>query len=251
MTSNDEMVSQLLDKVSDRVVSDLRDSIARTVESEIQRNISRALVEGEFFRGINLDLQNGLRNIYREISNAKTSDARASTEPVAEIEVTQEETGELFTEASDQLDQILQTTEKATVDIMEIVEKHMELQMNASMILQEVKAGTADAQSIETLVEGNNALNQDLMQIMTTLSFQDLTGQRIKKIIEALKKVENITFELFMSTGLKIKAKEKDPDKDLSQVEAETLKAVSDLKGPQSESRQNDVDDLLAQLGMD
>lgn len=134
---------------------------------------------------------------------------------------------------------------------MEIVEKHMELQMNASMILQEVKAGTADAQSIETLVEGNNALNQDLMQIMTTLSFQDLTGQRIKKIIEALKKVENITFELFMSTGLKIKAKEKDPDKDLSQVEAETLKAVSDLKGPQSESRQNDVDDLLAQLGMD
>ena len=167
------------------------------------------------------------------------------------MDVSQEKTGELFTEASDQLDQILQTTEKATVDIMEIVEKHMELQMDASMQLQELRAGNASPEAINSLIESNNALNQDLMQIMTTLSFQDLTGQRIKKIITALKKVEAITFDLFMSTGLKIKAKEKDPDKDLTQLEAETVQAVSELKGPQTDSRQADVDDLLAQLGMD
>lgn len=246
MTSNDDMVTQLLDKVSDRVVSDLRESIARTVETEIQRNISRALVEGEFFRNINSDLQNGLKNIYQEISNAKSSDNRSA------VDISQEETGELFTEASDQLDQILQTTEKATVDIMEIVEKHMELQMNASTTLQELRAGNdVSPETLDQLIDSNNALNLDLMQIMTTLSFQDLTGQRIKKIIEALKKVEKITFDLFMSTGLKIKAKEKNPDKDLSQLEKETEMAVSELKGPQSNSQQADVDDLLAQLGMD
>ncbi|MFW5487536.1 MAG: protein phosphatase CheZ [Desulfovibrio sp.] len=246
MTSNDDMVTQLLDKVSDRVVSDLRESIARTVETEIQRNISRALVEGEFFRNINSDLQNGLKNIYQEISNAKSPDNRSA------VDISQEETGELFTEASDQLDQILQTTEKATVDIMEIVEKHMELQMNASTTLQELHAGNdVTPEAIDQLIDSNNALNLDLMQIMTTLSFQDLTGQRIKKIIEALKKVEKITFDLFMSTGLKIKAKEKNPDKDLSQLEKETEMAVSELKGPQSNSQQADVDDLLAQLGMD
>ena len=56
------------------------------------------------------------------------------------------------------------------------------------------------------LINANEQINNDLISIMTTLSFQDLTGQRVKKIIEALRKVEGIVFELYMSTGLSMKA---------------------------------------------
>ena len=86
---------------------------------------------------------------------------------------------------------------------------------------------------------------------MTTLSFQDLTGQRIKRIIEAIKKVEQIVLDLYLSTGIQLKAREEAPDRDISDLEAEAKQKVSELKGPQTKIKQGDVDDLLAQLGLD
>ena len=87
--------------------------------------------------------------------------------------------------------------------------------------------------------------------VMTTLSFQDLTGQRIKRIIGAIKKVEQIVFDLYLSTGIQLKAREQAPDKPISELKAEATQKVSALKGPQTKTNQGDVDDLLAQLGLD
>ena len=101
------------------------------------------------------------------------------------------------------------------------------------------------------LREGNAALGDDLMRIMTTLSFQDLTGQRIKRIIEAIKKVEQIVLDLYLSTGLQMKAWAEEPEKDMKVLQAEVKQKVSELKGPQTKVKQGEVDDLLAQLGLD
>jgi chemotaxis protein CheZ len=96
----------------------------------------------------------------------------------------------------------------------------------------------------------SDTLNADLMSIMTTLSFQDLTGQRIKRIIGAIKNVETIVLDLYLSTGLKLKAHQETPEMDLDQIEAEAERKVSELKGPQQDTNQASVDDLLASLGL-
>jgi chemotaxis protein CheZ len=134
---------------------------------------------------------------------------------------------------------------------MDIVERQMETQAAMAEKLAGLLDGEPRPDALAEVAAANEVLGQDLMTIMTALSFQDLTGQRIKRVIAAVKQIESITFDLFVSTGLKIKAKEQNPEKDMVQLDAEARQRVSTLKGPQNESSQADVDDLMAQLGLE
>jgi chemotaxis protein CheZ len=73
--------------------------------------------------------------------------------------------------ASDELDAIVQATETATHDIMDAVEG-----------LEDLAADLTEAQS--------NALNQATMRIYEACTFQDITGQRITKVVKTLKSIE-------------------------------------------------------------
>ena len=57
-----------------------------------------------------------------------------------------------------------------------------------------------------------------MVKIMTCLSFQDLTGQRIKRVIDMLGKVRDMIYELYLSTGILMKAKEKEPEQPLEEL---------------------------------
>jgi chemotaxis protein CheZ len=103
---------------------------------------------------------------------------------------------------------------------------------------------------IEDLRAGQQALGEDLMEIMTTLSFQDLTGQRIKRIVSALQQIEKVVFELYMSTGLSMKALEQNPEMSVEEIRQTSKARATELKGPQAGASQSDVDDLLSQLGL-
>jgi len=241
MISNEKIVDELVEKVTKGVVDDIKKSINKIIEEGISNNLSKMMLEGEFYKTINLELQDGLTNIYKEITSA-------NKEAGSGVSMDKKETEELFAEASEQLDAIVQTTEKATEDIMGVIEKQMDIQANAGQKLKALKDQELSKEEIEELIVSNNILNNDLMELMTLLSFQDLTGQRIKRIIHALKQVQTTVFELFMSTGLKIKAKENEPEKAIDEIEQETKKTMSELKGPQTKVSQADVDDLLAEL---
>jgi len=245
MVNDEELVERLLDKILREVVPELRDSISATIEREVAKTLSRALLESEFHQRLNQEMRQGLQDIYKEINKAaKTENEHSPREDKRQAD-------QLFQEAAQQLDKILQTTESATTDIMDIVEKHMEFQASAVADLNALQQAQADPATISRLREANDALGEDLMRIMTTLSFQDLTGQRIKRIIEAIKKVEQIVLDLYLSTGLQMKAWAEEPQKDIKVLEAEAKQKVSALKGPQTKVGQGDVDDLLAQLVLD
>ncbi len=245
MLSNSEMIERFMEKISDKIAADIRQSVVQTLEREIRENISRALMQGEFYKTMNAELQDGLKQIYKEISQAKKQNGSEGVSPASPTR-----TSELISEASDQLDEIMKTTEQAAVEVMDIVEDQMEAQARMADLLERVRKGTAKSSDLDALVNANQQLSNDLMRIMTALSFQDLTGQRIKKIITAIKQVEKITLDLFISTGLKIKGLVETPDKDIQTLEAETKQKVSTLQGPSMETNQQDVDDLLAQLGL-
>ncbi|SOB57694.1 putative chemotaxis phosphatase, CheZ [Pseudodesulfovibrio profundus] len=245
MTGNEELVQEILDKVSADLGNKLKNAISVAVEKEIAENLSQTLLEGEFYRRVNDDLQSGLKQIYREVKAARGGSEIKSIEADIDPE-------ELFSETSDQLDAVLQTTEKAAVDIIEIVENLQELQGSVASIVKGFESGGVTKEDREALKEINNTLGNDLSTIMVTLSFQDLTGQRIKIIINSIRQVEKIVREVMLSTGLMIKQRKEEPQRDFESLSEEAKnKATSTLSGPTADTNQDDVDDLLASLGLD
>lgn len=245
MTSNEELLQHIMERVSSDLGKSLKHSINEAIEKELATNLSQTLLEGEFYRRVNEDLQNGLKQIYQEVKAARGGHEIKSI--AADIDPE-----ELFSETSDQLDAVLQTTEKAAVDIIEIVEKLQELQGSVSSIVKGFESGGVTKEDREKLKEINETLGNDLSTIMVTLSFQDLTGQRIKIIINSIRQVEKIVREVMLSTGLMIRQREVEPQKDIDTLSSDAKSAASSkLQGPSDDTNQDDVDDLLASLGLD
>ncbi len=244
MTEDNPLMRELMQKVADQLAADLRETLTAAVEREISKTLSGALLEGEFYRRVNEDLQKGFKEIYQEIKVAKTSSS-----PAAPLK---EDPNELFSQASNQLDAILQTTESATVKIIDTIENLQTLSDTLAGIVKSFETGGVSKAERETLASINNTLSMDLMSIMTTLSFQDLTGQRIKIIIETIKKIEKIVLDVYMTTGLMIKAHTEAPNEkaDFQHLQAKAKDQLSTLQGPQLDSSQGSVDDLLSSLGL-
>lgn len=242
---DDRELDEIINALTEQVAASAGEIITSTVRKELQETLPKALKEGEFFRKINQDMRKGLEDIYREIKNVKKMNGMPP-------DAAPRETDKLLAEATDQLDEIMRSTEDATVRIMDIVEKHQEMIKKSGELLRSFRSGGATKEAVNKLLELQETHESDLTEIMTTLSFQDLTGQRIKRIIEALKHIEAIVFDVYMSTGLIVKARDQQPEKDMDSLEEETRERVSELKGPSRDgASQDDVDDLLSQLGLE
>ncbi|MDR3362381.1 MAG: protein phosphatase CheZ [Desulfovibrio sp.] len=203
------------------------------------------------YKQLSANMREGLKDIYQQISNASADNAPSA--PLA--------TDALLHEASDQLHEVLKTTENAAMTIMEIVEKHLDLHEENAAILSAAREGNFGAEQIARLAEINAILGEDLSNVLTALSFQDITGQRIKKVVAALSNIEKSVVELYVSSGLIMDSAEKNPARDAESLQDEARQAVEDfrrkrkvtstLKGPDSKGiSQSSIDDMLAQLNM-
>lgn len=240
----DLIVKRVMKDLSEEFFKGLQRSINRRVRKELKAALIKEVEQSEFYRVLNEDMMHGLQGIYRQITHA-TEQKNAST-----LSQDKEATDRILSDASRQLDEILVTTEEATLNIMNTVEKHMELQEKVGTILSEAQTRGLNQEKLTRLQTINQELTEDLMHIISMLSFQDLTGQRIKKIVAALQTIEKTVFDLYMSTGLVLLAKEKDPEKNIEEIKKETQQVVSELKGPQLATSQAAVDDLLESLGL-
>lgn len=211
--------------------------------------MSEKKAEPAVYRQLSTDMRQGLKDIYQQISTA--SDSRPPAESGTDA---------LFHEATDQLDEVLKATESATMSIMEIVERHLDMQEQNAELLAHVREGTASSTQIALLEANNRQMGDDLTSVLTTLSFQDITGQRIKRVVTTLNKIENTVVELYLSSGLIMEGAEKDPQKDAASLQDEARQAVEEfrrqrkaekLKGPDNNGvSQGAIDDMLSQLGM-
>ena len=201
------------------------------------------------YRQLSADMRQGLKDIYQQISTASAAEGAAPA------------TDALFHEASAQLGEVLRDTEAAAMSIMEIVEKQLELQAESAELI-----AAAEGPGMARLAAINEELGSDLTTLLTTLSFQDITGQRIKKVVTALNSIERQVVDLYVASGLVMDGAEKDPAKDAETLHAEARQAVADfresrkqpeagsggsvLKGPDKNGvSQAAIDDMLAQLG--
>lgn len=166
------------------------------------------------------------------------------------LETTVKISSEKFPEASTQLSAVTGDLENAANNIMSILEGLMSEGDRAHGLLKELSewaeaargAGNSRGVSIINELDKINAKSkQDMMDIFTNMSFQDLTGQKLKKVIGSLAVVESKLLELALNFGFNGDAIKTAGQKEL----------LNELKGAKTSMPidQDVVDRIMKELG--
>lgn len=130
--------------------------------------------------------------------------------------------------AIDNLQFVIEKTEEAANKTMGVVEKYI---LGMDDLATHIRNLKEPEESVSYLKDFKNKLEDDLTEILTAQSFQDITGQTIKKVIKLVGDIEEELVRLIATFGVKIEEGKK--------VETMIPEKVS----------QEDVDDLLKEFG--
>lgn len=130
--------------------------------------------------------------------------------------------------AVDQLKVVIERTEAAANKTMGIVEKYILIMDELASHIRNLKEPEESVKYMKTFKAG---LEDDLTEILTTQSFQDLTGQTIKKVIKLVGDIEEELVKLITTFGVK-------PE----------LQSAEKVATPEKVS-QEDVNELLKDFG--
>jgi len=219
---------------------------------ELKDMISK-LKSGEFYESLTMEFSGKVKEIAQELIDFR-KDIQARIEPEI-VEMAAKD----IPEASSQLEGINETLESSTMKIMDINEEQMELankrlEILTSLISENGHDGEAAGKAMRVVEEDVDVLKKLgslSMSMMEPLSFQDLVGQRIQKIIKLVKSMEFRIEDLVISFGIKIQRHRENPERSFEDLRKDVENYKSELKGPQNEGEgldQSDIDDLLAAL---
>ena len=211
-------------------------SVVRAVLREELDAFLKKEVEGRFYQNLVMEMKGGIGDVYHSIADFKKDLGTLSNQA--------DSAETLIGDASDQLEEIVKATESATNQIMDIVEGYQTQLAEMGAAVDSLPASPA----METLRRQIAGMSSETLAIMTACSFQDITGQRVRKVVDLIRAIEKRILEMMVSSGVKIK--EKREGKDDFQIADDAHKAVDMLKGPDSSVGQDNVDDLLASLGL-
>lgn len=203
-------------------LSELQGRMNNVSRAEIAEVVSALLaeMEGDLSED-NLKLFAELESLSRYITTAKSEIAALRPDEI---------TARHLPKATDELDAIVGATEEATNSIL------------AAMESLENMAGELPPEQGEKVTEA-------VTQVYEACSFQDITGQRITKVVSALKHIEEKVDALVAAFGDEIaKYKAAHPDAEEKPVDQKPTDADL-LNGPQlpdDASKQAEIDALLA-----
>jgi chemotaxis protein CheZ len=232
MITEKDIIEHLTDSVTERVSSIIRGSLSSIVEQEVSKAFAKALSEGQFHRLMNTDVIDGIGNIYAELNSVKKDLAIGWSQ----------DSLELLAETDNVLDGIVKATEKATLKILDYIES---MQEEMKQVRQHIETN-----NLELSREKLNRLDTLLLDIMTELSFQDLTGQQVRRVVQSVKKVEEVVFEVYVTSEIMKKSKEQSPEKDANELREKAKDLVENAKTQKVNFDQEGVDKLLGELGL-
>ncbi|VAW15880.1 COG3143: Chemotaxis protein [hydrothermal vent metagenome] len=164
-------------------------------------------------------------SILREFGQIASSITKARDE-IGRLQP-QDITEEHIPEAGRELQAIISATEDATHTIMEAAENLLELEVT-------------DIDTYKTAVEG------EVMRIFEACSFQDITGQRVSKVVEALQDIDERVSRISAAFGSELVAVEKSE----RETTRDNRKRDQILNGPALDGEgidQGDIDKLLTE----
>ncbi len=177
---------------------------------------------------LNSLIQKGQQDLFKEIGkvakklNTSLKSFKEALDPkLKEIAV------EHMPRAVDQLQAVIDRTEEAASKTLNIVEKYI---LKMDDLANHIRGLQGPPESVEFLREFKNSLEDDLTEILTTQSFQDLTGQTIKRVIKLVDDLEIELLRLITTFGLKV------DEKQSTAIEVEKVS-------------QEDIDSLLEEFG--
>jgi chemotaxis protein CheZ len=194
----------------------IRREHGETVHVDAIGEVVRALLET-----MTGDIGAGDLRLYRELESL-AGYIHAAKEEIAALRPG-EIKNEFIASATDELDAIVGATEAATNEIMDAAESLGSL---SPMLDQEVA----------------NRLDEITTRIFEACTFQDITGQRITKVVKALKEIEDRVENLVKMFGAEY-------DDGSSKTEPKPLTDQDLLNGPQlpgNATNQAEIDALLA-----
>lgn len=242
-----------LKNIEEEDMGELSDSDAKDLKDVIKK-----LRKGEFFELLTMEFSGKIKGIAKELIDFR-KDIQTKIEPdIVEIAARD------IPEASNQLEGINETLESSTMKIMDINDEQMESANIQYKILEKMLSSSDKGENISigiSLEEAVKAIEDQMeflkkieqlsLNMMEPLSFQDLVGQRIQRIIKLVRSMELRIEELIISFGIKLQKHKEDPLKSYDELNLDVEKYISDLKGPQRSGEgldQAGIDDLLASL---
>jgi chemotaxis protein CheZ len=153
-------------------IEELRQEIAELKNSGISATATPAPVEHEIDEEEEADVRIEIAQMVRSIGKTK-SELAAIKHPMAD--------DDRIKAASSELDEIVIGTQTATEDILRSTEHVGEL-------LDEILARHPTDERLYTLTE---EAGQELVNIMEACSFQDITGQRVTKVVNTIRYIQD------------------------------------------------------------
>ena len=175
-------------------------------------------------------------------------------------------------EAADQLEAIIESTEIAANKIMDNLEgmqgdaealKKMVTSLRQGRIQapdgekerDELPLDSQTKSDISTVIHCMEPHIENSMSLISDsfiqMSFQDLTGQRIKRIITLVSQIEEKIKNMVISFGIRLTEREKNPSISPDELQRAVEEKVTELAGPQREGQGLDqacIDELLTNL---
>ncbi|MEC7703583.1 MAG: protein phosphatase CheZ [Pseudomonadota bacterium] len=186
-----------------------RDKVVKIISSVLSKVSEAEEISRESLYKDLKDLQDIIHDARKEISFARPSDIQDKHIPTA----------------TDELDLIVKSTEEATSSIMdscEILEQEADKEGGPSAFV----------------------VSEEVTKIYEACSFQDLTGQRVTKVISSLVTIEEKVSKMIDILGSRL------PGMDVPEEEEATGDAAL-MNGPQAPDKaisQDDIDKLLAEF---
>ncbi|NLA75851.1 MAG: protein phosphatase CheZ [Deltaproteobacteria bacterium] len=228
-------------------------------ETEKLKDVINKLKKGEFFELLTMEFSDKIKGIAKELIDFR-KDIQTKIEPDI-VELASKD----IPEASNQLEGINETLEESTMKIMDINEAQMEAASAHYRFLEQVLSKNSDVDgdivmglsleeaidTIENQISFLKEMEQRSLTMMEPLSFQDLVGQRIQRIIRLVRSMEIKIEELIVSFGIKLKKYKEDPEITYEELNKDVDEYMYELKGPQRSGEgldQKAIDDLLNNL---
>jgi chemotaxis protein CheZ len=189
-------------------------------------DMARALSEGEFEQQFQQNFQGELGQL--------ASYLEAVRQTLQSLAVSANNSRDLIPKASDGVADINREAESSFNSVWDVIERIQSDQASSRALLKDGDAGLS-GDAVGKLREIAEKNQQDLLALMSYLSFQDVLRQRLEKIQAIIGQVEDKTLDLI------VKFKVKNNDKSIEDGAGAVPSKVADLD-------QNLVDQLMATL---
>lgn len=253
---NGKLTKIVNDKLTNDQIEELKDFFRNTMSMNLEYD------EENFFKSIAYEMTGELKALAQLIVDFK-KDIKSKINP----ELTDIAT-KYIPQATDQLEGVIETTETAANKIMDNLENMQGQTEKTGEIFSSLKNGgipsfggqkltleSSTLSEISPLVDYMESEIQNTMSLISDsfvqMSFQDLTGQRIRRIMVLVRQMEDKLKDMIIAFGIKLNVHEKNPDITKAELQKAVEEKVTALAGPQKAGQgldQGDIDDLLANL---